>query len=159
MCPRHLQQRQKDVAGLRRDLVIFAVVQTLQSESSSLLSGGDALWAQNKTASPNMQLWLKDPLAVCCLPFFTPPESESLRVITGIILRTTEGTMTASCCEGVWQRTALSCVQDDCNSFFPFHFSLFFTRVCFYEGHHQHYWHHDGVCNFFTLSSLKEFWR
>lgn len=49
-----------------------AVMQTLQSELNYLLSGRLALWAQNKTASPNKQLWVKNSLAVYCLSIFTP---------------------------------------------------------------------------------------
>lgn len=125
-----------DRKGCHQDEDGFFLILSCRLSSLSqarLLSGRQALWVQNNTASPNMQLWVKDPLAVRCLHISMPKGWKSQghhRHRYLMLAATTEGTMTPLCYKSMWQGTALSCVQDDSNLTLPF-VSAYSSRVFF----------------------------
>lgn len=150
----HVQQK-----GCHQDEDGFFLILSCRLSSLSqarLLSGRQALWVQNNTASPNMQLWVKDPLAVCCLHISMPKGWKSQghhRHRYLMLAATTEGTMTPLCYKGMLQGTALSCVQDDSNLMPPF-VSAYSSRVFFsgsLKDKRMSFWAAQSFVDFFSL--------
>ncbi len=74
-----------DTEGCCRVDLLVCVLLLYSLSNFSFLSGKHALWAWNKTASPNTQFWVKDPFAVSFHPY---PSRDRVRVITGMTLCT-----------------------------------------------------------------------
>lgn len=152
----HVQQWQKRVSPGWGWIFLILSCRLSSLSQARLLSGRQALWVQNNTASPNMQLWVKDPLAVCCLHISMPKGWKSQghhRHRYLMLAATTEGTMTPLCYKGMWQGTALSCVQDDSNLVPPF-VSAYSSRVFFsgsLKDKRMSFWAAQSFVDFFSL--------
>lgn len=153
---------EKGVTRMRMDFFLILSCRLSSLSQARLLSGRQALWVQNNTASPNMQLWVKDPLAVYCLHISMPKGWKSQghhRHRYLMLAATTEGTMTPLCYKGMWQGTALSCVQDDSNLTPPF-VSAYSSRIFFsgsLKDKRMSFWAAQSFCRFLFTAVVLEY--